>query len=348
MTYSIVIATRNRSEALKLSLPWMLAQTRPPHQIIIVDSSDDLEASSMVIKAILKPSNVDWRLESSERGITRQRNLGLSYSTHPVTMFPDDDAIWFPNTAEEIMAVYDRDIEQEISAVCATESNFPPKDFPTTRRAGYSVSFTDRVRLRVMPWRRCLESTFVPDPLLIVGQAFTSSFSLPSWFFECGVVPVDYMTGFRMSFRTAIARKNGFDTHLANYAVFEDVDASFNAWRSGAVVAARKAQVYHHRSPERRGDAKQIAVQQILARAYVTAKHSSPGSRARAYLRPFCQYKTFLYLLASRSAYGRARFSGARAALRELRTFATVPSEQAAESYSQSTVRCTNGQTSLT
>jgi hypothetical protein len=41
LEYAIVIATRNRADALAISLPSMLNQTRLPKSIVIVDSSDD-------------------------------------------------------------------------------------------------------------------------------------------------------------------------------------------------------------------------------------------------------------------------------------------------------------------
>ena len=41
LTYDAVIATRHRIEALKLSIPLLLAQSRPPARLIVIDSSDD-------------------------------------------------------------------------------------------------------------------------------------------------------------------------------------------------------------------------------------------------------------------------------------------------------------------
>lgn len=340
LTYSIVIATRNRSEALKLSLPRMLAQTRPPQQIIIVDSSDDLSASRIVTRDILGATAIDWRLESSERGTTKQRNLGLNYSEHPVTMLPDDDAIWFPSTAEEMMAVYERDTSQQVSAVCAAESFIPPIDFHTSQRVGYSMRSTDRLRLRSIRLRRWFENRFFPDPGRIVGQSFISSFSKPGWFAEHGVVPVDYMTGFRMSFRTAVLRKTGFDLHFTNYAIFDDIDASFGAWKSGAVVAATKAKVYHHRSPERRLGGWRIGARQLLDKAYVVAKHTPIGSSGRACMRRFALYKVVGYLLSWHSSHGRSRFLGAKAALRELPSILRAQPDTVAAAYTEAVSRC--------
>ena len=37
----MVIATRNRPEALALSIPLILGQSRKPRKLIVIDSSDD-------------------------------------------------------------------------------------------------------------------------------------------------------------------------------------------------------------------------------------------------------------------------------------------------------------------
>ena len=39
--FDVVIATRNRAEALALSIPLILAQSRQPERLIVIDSSDD-------------------------------------------------------------------------------------------------------------------------------------------------------------------------------------------------------------------------------------------------------------------------------------------------------------------
>ena len=39
--FDIVLATRNRPEALALSIPLMLSQSRQPGRLIVIDSSND-------------------------------------------------------------------------------------------------------------------------------------------------------------------------------------------------------------------------------------------------------------------------------------------------------------------
>ncbi|MBK9991694.1 MAG: glycosyltransferase [Verrucomicrobia bacterium] len=129
MEYSIVIATRNRLKALQLSVPRMLAQSRPPAQMIVVDSSDDHAAVAAEVRKMVGDLPIRLIIKHSERGLTLQRNIGLELVEQPIVFYPDDDSI-FPGVAKEIMETYERDSKNLIAALCAAESKIPPADFP--------------------------------------------------------------------------------------------------------------------------------------------------------------------------------------------------------------------------
>ena len=85
LTYAIVIATRNRVDALRISLPLMLEQSRRPKQIVIVDSSDDPTQVGTLVNGI--QSDVPIHLLRSEAGTSLQRNLGVGLVSESVTFF---------------------------------------------------------------------------------------------------------------------------------------------------------------------------------------------------------------------------------------------------------------------
>jgi glycosyltransferase involved in cell wall biosynthesis len=337
--YSIVIATRNRLKALRLSIPRMLAQTCPPKQLIIVDSSDDHPSIKKAVREVAGAKPIPLIIIQSERGSSLQRNVGLALVDQPIIFFPDDDAIWFPGVAESIVTVYHHDTEHAISAVCAVESTTPPDDFPL-KKAGYKMSHSERLKQRLALLRAKIEDRFVPDPTRVLGHSFLGSVVLPSWLEAKNVVPVETMTGFRMTFRSAVIRQFGFDTNLRRYSLYEDRDASLGAWRTGAVVAAKQAQVFHYKSPERRDDGYRMGVARLLNLAYVIAKHSPIGHPCRAGTLRFCRYTTFLYRVSTRDSNGRERYRGAKAALAEIPAFCTVIPELAAKCYLNALDRC--------
>ena len=87
LDYTTVIATRNRPEALLLSIPRMLNQSRPPSQLVVVDSSDDHSLCQDAVKKAVGDSGVDLTVIAGQRGLTLQRNQGLDLVKHPIVFF---------------------------------------------------------------------------------------------------------------------------------------------------------------------------------------------------------------------------------------------------------------------
>lgn len=318
--YSIVIATRNRPEALRLSIPRMLSQSIAPSQLIVVDSSDDHKATIEAVNSACRDSELEPTVIKAARGLTKQRNCGLACVNNPIVFFPDDDSIWFPGVAQRTLDVYRLDTQNQISAVCGKESTEAPSDFVVnaSNSSGYKMSFKDRIRQKLIFKRNSLEKKYFNDPAKALGTYYIDRAKSPDWFAEHDIAPVEYMTGFRMSFRTEVIRKHLFDETFSNYSLNEDIDASFSAWKEGMVVAAHKAKVYHYKSPERRDNGFRLGFQTITNKAYIIAKHCPPSLKIRSTLTRYSKYKTFLYYLARRDMFSKDRYRGAKEALAHL------------------------------
>ena len=87
LTYDTVMVTRNRSEALALSIPLLLNQSRQPEKIIVVDSSDEPDVVKGVIAKIASASDIPIELFHTDAGTSLQRNLGLSKVTADIVFF---------------------------------------------------------------------------------------------------------------------------------------------------------------------------------------------------------------------------------------------------------------------
>ena len=299
----------------------LLAQSRAPARLIVIDSSDDHAPVESTIRGVTKnwPGRVIIR--HSEPGLPFQRNLGLGHVTAPIVLFPDDDSLLLQGAAEAILQVYEHDPDGQIAAVCAGEAMEPPNNLDLRNTDWVTPAHRREAGMRRA--RNQLEKRFSAiKPQMYLGQVFASR-PVPEWFFEMDVVPVEYMTGFRMSFRTEAIRPTGFDAALGGYALDEDIDASFVAARSGLVVAARKARIYHHRFPSGRGDGGRMGRMEILNRIYIGLKHAKrddlPAGTEGAMRRRlfgFVALKLLTGLLGLRSEYGRARLRGAFRAVR--------------------------------
>ena len=180
----------------------------------------------------------------------------------------------------------------------------------------------DRLKARISRSRFALERRLFPDPFHLAAerayaaQGIAPNAPAPDWLEAENAILVPWMTGFRMSFRTALIRQRPFNENLGRYALAEDIDASFNILRDYLLVGARNAQIYHHKAPAQRANGRAMGAMQILNHAYVLACASHTDSQMQAHFSRFSRYKLAQYALGIRSAYRRDRLDGARAALR--------------------------------
>lgn len=332
MDFDTVIATRNRPDALALSLPLLIGQSRPPAQIIIVDSSDDTAAVDAVVAAVTAATGYPIRLHRGPRGSSHQRNAGLAFVTAPVVFFPDDDSLCHPGTTEALMRIYERDTEGAIAGVCAADTPTSPVDL------GQAYAMTDehRSHARRMILRHRIESALTDlNPFLVLGRALQTRRPAPAWIAEEEAAPVEWMTGYRMSFRTEVIRAAGFEEAFQGYGLYEDIDASFTAARMGALVGAHRARIYHHRFPSGRPNRYAFAAMTIVNRGYVVAKQCAggglPAAEAQAIRRKtrnYARLRLAALIPKLRHAPAREDFRGTRAGMAMLpRLFAAKPAD---------------------
>jgi len=311
-TFDVVIATRNRLDALNLSIPLMLAESRQPQKLIIVDSSDEHE----LVKELISKLTKGWSGEvvviyESAPSSSRQRNIGMLHVISDVIIFPDDDSLIFPDTFEAMMHIYERDVDNNISAVCAAESISPPKGLLNNKES-YDLTLADKVKKGIAKYRYAIEKVFIPNPLIVHGENINANKkNIPKWLDDENAIAVEYMTGFRMSFRSEVIKKHQFTEVFSGYCLAEDVEASFSAMNDGVLVGARNAKIYHHRYPSVRSRGYMMGYVQMVNNAYVLSKHMFEGEkRTKRAFYVSSVYKLFLYLFAIGNKYGRDRFLG--------------------------------------
>lgn len=332
--YSIVIATRNRPEALVLSLPLMLLQSRLPQDILVIDSSDDPSANIALVSRLCSTTKVPLRHMTSPSGSSIQRNIGLTHVGSEVVFFPDDDSLVHPGALEAMMRIYDLDLDRIVGGVCSAEATVPPEGVLTEVTKAYRMSRSDRLKARIARTRFAFEEKFFRDPFFYCAERRYARLPLaPPWLERENAILVPWMTGFRMSFRTDLIRQSGFNEQLGSYALFEDVDACFGILRSHLLVGARQAQIYHHKAPARRANGRAMGAMQLLNRAYVLARARETDAHMIHLMRRFARYKIAQYALGARTDFGRDRLAGAKAASRLLPSLFGAHSEELTPLY---------------
>lgn len=337
LDYAIVVATRNRRQMLSASLPTFVQQTRPAARIVVVDRSDDHEAVRTLCGEVAARGDVPIEVVHSDRAnLPRQRNLGLERVQEAVTVFPDDDVLWFPDTAERLLQVYDADVNERLGAVSGIETDISPAS-----RSAEAPLRTTRLtdRAFIARTRNRLESALVPQPFDLHGMARIADLSAAARADGLTYPLVPTIGGFRMSFRTALAQQLLFDEVLgsrAGYGQHEDKDFGLRVLNAGYLIAAApEARVFHNVHPGKRAAGFAYGFFQILNYVYICRKVMPDTAATQAATRRYLSYKVALYSLRRTDDYVRDIHRGGRAALSEVPLVMATPVADLAARYAE-------------
>ena len=107
LSISLAVVTRNRPAQLKRCLTSILQQTRPPDELVIVDSSDDA-SSRRIVDSFAYPFRMI--LETTvPRGVADARNHALALAGCEIIASIDDDTVADPDLLYELEKVFLRD-----------------------------------------------------------------------------------------------------------------------------------------------------------------------------------------------------------------------------------------------
>ena len=322
-TWALAIATYNRHDVLMQCLKLAAAQTRPPQEIVVVDASKDWERSRAQVMSQIAPSypNIRWVYEKAIRpSAAVQRNQVSDLATAEVVFLFDDDSFMYPDTAEQLMKLYDADVNKEVAGVAAALAAKPPAEAadekatqeieaaraaPTVKQYSPIAKFVRKVLDAdnlFVPYDEGYPGKFIPDSLkhLRVGKR-------------------ELMAGMTMTARRELICKERFSEILADRCG-EDSDVTYRISRHGAIVTALDAKVFHVGSPSGRFSSFSREVFYHMAPMVLHRFYSSDQARSKRESRKLIRRKCLIGLVKDIQAkeWDLPRFKGAWFALRNV------------------------------
>jgi glycosyltransferase involved in cell wall biosynthesis len=231
MLVSVIICTYRRAEALGRLLDCLARQTYPTFEVLIVDGSGSDPAVRIFAQEVIAHDPAKrFTLLAAQRGLTRQRNVGLRVARGDLICFFDDDITIEPDFLTRVVALFEQPAFAEIGGVTGYD------------RLHYPQPITLRWKLR--RWLRSIPS-LAPGAADHLGRNVPLSFALPN----DGHHRVGWLPGFCMIFRRAAIANLSFDEQLPTYGG-EDRDFSMDVGKRWQLLLCTELSLEHHSDPQ--------------------------------------------------------------------------------------------------
>ncbi|WP_300438504.1 glycosyltransferase family 2 protein [Christiangramia sp.] len=244
--FSLVVCTYQRSASLERLMDSVVEQSLYPNEILIVDASLD-DKTEKLIQA-KKYRNLDYyRVEENDRGLTRQRNYGISKlaSNSEIVCFLDDDIVldrYYFNNLINTYKLFPNAIA--VGGAILNETNWSKMEnnqevrFDEFLKDGFvrKLGLRNHVRKKLN-----LLSDEPPGFMPTFSHGLSISFLPPTG----EIYPVEFFMGGVSSYKKEIFEKISFSKYFEGYGLYEDMDFCLRASRIGEMYVNTGAQVYH-------------------------------------------------------------------------------------------------------
>lgn len=327
ITYSVVLATKDRPEMLRESLSLMLKQSIKAEKIIVVDASQ-CEKNTKLVQFICTSLKIKSQRElihqkSEFANLCFQRNQGLRDIQSDIVMLPDDDSFWFVDTAEKILDAYRLDTEKVIAGISSNavlNSPFasPKKLTPDNDKPSHKKRLKQKLRIRLIEYKRRFEGKYVKQPFFEHAKSLYSLKEKPKCLKPGLLRLTPSISGYAMSYRTAVIKQLNFDETLgykSGYAFHEDRLASLMALNQGYFLGfCSQSKVHHFSHKQQRNKGFTHGFTNIANYIYCCKKTLPDTIENKAMLTRFLKYKLFLFYLRRANPYYNQVYLGAKTA----------------------------------
>lgn len=233
MNFSVIVATANRAEELKLFLKSLSAQTLLPTELIIIDGSDTNKTEIMLKNMHLKFSKLIYK--RSRKSLTLQRNIGIDISKGEVVFFFDDDVVLDSEYIEKVIEIYENEELDNVGGVQGIDLNINKSFLEGKKRLlFYRLFFLDR--------------TDKFAKLLRSGLSIHLDVASPEIRYAKTPIRIYCMSGCMMSYSCEAIDDIKFDEILEGYTIADDVDFSHRISRKYKLYYTPHAKLSHNQS----------------------------------------------------------------------------------------------------
>ncbi len=249
MRISVILPTMNRRRELPGFLEHLLAQTRLPEELVVVDAGSDPVQD--LLSEALEGTPVALIYTRAAPGTSTQRNIGIDRSRGEILFFLDDDMMLEPDYIERSLECFALDYDPPVGGVMGTCTNEPSGSLERTRRL---LGLTH-------------DSPEGQDPALYTAGGVR-------WLARPRqVTPVPVAGTGRVAYRRECLEAERFDDFLPGYTYAEDVELAFRIAKRWTIVQTPHARLFHKHSPAARVSLPDRSGRVLYSRFYFFRRH---------------------------------------------------------------------------
>ncbi len=227
-------------------------QDRRPDEVLVVDASTGDATRRAVDKHVTTTGGAVAHLsvDPADRGLTRQRNLGIKRSTGTIVSFLDDDTVPAPSYFAEVLACFDRHPTAVGVGGAIDEGGWKPARPGPPGRGWYRYDGWERPEGPRWRLRRILGLAPAEPPgyLPRSGHGRPVAFLPPTG----RDYPVEFLMGGASSWRRSVLRTHQFSPRFEGYGLYEDLDFCIDVRHEGGLVLCTRARLRHDHDPAAR------------------------------------------------------------------------------------------------
>jgi len=281
MKFSLIICTYMRPKPLLNLLDSIKKQTLYPNEILVIDGSTN-EETNEALKLKLFDNLIYYKVEEDERGLTRQRNVGINVvdKTSEVICFLDDDIILKPNYFKNLTNTYTQ--KQDALAVggyILNNVNWKLESQEKNKNSFYFDGWMRDEPLRFKLRRRFgLQPDSTPGFMPTFSNGRSVGFLPPSG----KIYEVEQIMGGVSSYKKEVFTALKFANYFEGYGLYEDADFSLRVSKMGKLYVNTSAQLYHYHDDAGRPNKYAYGKMVVRNGWYVWhVKYPNPGLKAR-------------------------------------------------------------------